>query len=83
MIHALKSIWAVLSALFLGAIGQPTGGTEPEASARKARQRSRMDQNSRPGALQTVGTLLRTVFYAVTFQPDNEPSRPSRRGRRK
>lgn len=84
MLHALKSIWAVLSALFLGAIGQPTSGTDPEASARKTRQRERMEQNPPAGPLRTLGTLLRTAFYAVTFQPDNEPgTQKPRRGRRK
>ncbi|CAM3930090.1 hypothetical protein [Deinococcus marmoris] len=84
MINALKSLWAVLSALFLGVIGQPTGGTDPEARARKTRQRERMEQNPPAGPLRTLSTLLRTAFYAVTFQPDNEPgTRKPRSGRRK
>lgn len=84
MIHALKSLWAVLSALVLGAIGQPTDSTEPEARARKTRQRRRMEQRPPAGPLQTLGTLLRTAFYAVTFQPDNEPgTQKPRHGRRK
>lgn len=29
------------------------------------------------------GPLLTRLLAAITFQPDNEPSRPSRRGRRK
>lgn len=37
MINALNSLWAVLGALFLGATFQPTGGTDPEARARKTR----------------------------------------------
>ncbi|GGO41874.1 hypothetical protein [Deinococcus humi] len=82
MIHALRSIWAVLSALFLGAVGQPTSGMDPEARARKGRQRGRIEQSPPAGAMRTLGTLLRTAFYAVTFQPDNEPgTRKSQRGR--
>ncbi len=81
MMNALKSLGAVVRALFLGVIGQPDGGTEPEAKARKVRQRQRMEDRPPSGALQTLGTLVRTAFYAAILQPDNETD--SRKDKRK
>lgn len=79
---ALKSLWAVLSALFLGAIGQPTGSMDSGARAREARQRGRMKQSPPAGPLRTLGALLRAAVYAVTFQRDNKPgTRKLRPGR--
>ncbi|CAM3894269.1 hypothetical protein [Deinococcus frigens] len=80
MRSALSALYAVLRALFLGLIGQPDGGTEPDAQARKARQRARVRENRPSGPLQTLGTLVRTAFYAAIFQPqDGEDSPASRR----
>lgn len=73
MRNALSSLWAVFRALFLGVIGQPDGGTEPEVQARKARQRMHVQENRPSGLLQTLGTLVRTAFYAAIFQPDHQP----------
>ncbi|CAM3260057.1 Mobile element protein [Deinococcus saxicola] len=73
MRNALSSLYAVFRALFLGLIGQPDGGTEPQAQARKARQRVRVQENRPSGPLQTLGTLVRTAFYAVIQQPDSQP----------
>ncbi|CAM4412238.1 Mobile element protein [Deinococcus marmoris] len=73
MRNALSSLWAVFRALFLGVIGQPDGGSEPEAQARKARQRVHVQENRSSGPLQTLGTLIRTVFYAAIHQPDSQP----------
>lgn len=73
MRNALSALYAVSRALFLGVIGQPDGGTEPEAHARKARQRQRVQENRPSGPLQTLGTLVRTAFYAAILQPDNHP----------
>lgn len=70
MRNALSSLYAVFRALFLGVIGQPDGGTEREARARKARQRARARENHPAGPLQTLGTLVRTAFLAAIFQPD-------------
>lgn len=81
MMNALQSLGAVVRALFLGVIGQPDGGIEPEAKARKIRQRQRMKDRPPSGPLATLGTVVRTTFYAVIFQPDNETD--SRKDKRK
>lgn len=81
MKNALKSLWAVLRALFMGVIGQPDGGTEPEASARKVRQRQRMEGSAPSGPLQALGAMVRAAVYAALLQPDNENS--SRSSKRK
>lgn len=73
MRNALSSLYAVFRALFLGLIGQPDGGTETGASARKARQRERVRENRPSSLLQTLGALARTAFYAAIFQPDSQP----------
>jgi len=80
MKNALTSLWTVFRALFMGVIGQPDGGTEPEARARKIRQQQRMEGSSPSGPLQAVGAMFRAAFYAVIFQPDNaNGSRTSKR----
>ncbi|MDV6375304.1 hypothetical protein [Deinococcus arenicola] len=73
MKNALSALYAVFRALFLGLIGQPDGGTETGASARKARQRQRVQENHPSSPLQTLKTLASTAFYAAIFQPQNQP----------
>lgn len=73
MRNVLSSLYAVFRALFLGVIGQPDGGTEREAQARKAGQRRRVQENRPSGPLRTPGTLIRTAFSAALYQPDPQP----------
>lgn len=68
----------------MGVIGQPDGGTEPEARARNVRQQQHIEESPPSSPLQALGAMVRAAFYAATLQPDNgNDSKNSKRKPRK